>query len=62
MTKELNPEKLEFFEPEYKGNGSIVNIGKNVFYQDIYTFLDRLKDIEQIEGEEKLQTVITQCL
>lgn len=62
MTKELNPEEVGFFDPEYEGNGPVVNAGKNVFYRDVYAFVDRLKDMEQIKGEEKLRSVVPQCL
>lgn len=40
----------------------MVNVGKNVFYKDIYAFIDRLKDMAPIKGEDKLRTVIPQCL
>lgn len=33
-----------------------------MFYQDVYAFVDRLKDMEQIKGEKKLQSVVLQCL
>lgn len=61
VTKELNPEEVSFFDPDYKGSGAVVNTGKNLFYRDVYAFVDRLKDMEQIKGEEKLRTVVPQC-
>lgn len=62
VTKEMNPEEVGFFDPEYEGSGPVVNAGKNVFYRDVYAFVDRLKDMEQIKGEEKLRSVVPQCL
>lgn len=61
MTKELDPEEVGFFDPEYEGTGAVVNAGTNVFYRDVYAFVDRLKDLEQIKGEEKLRVVLPQC-
>lgn len=58
----MNPKKVESFDPEYEGSNPVVNEGKKVFYQDVYAFVDRLKDMEQIKGEKKLQSVVPQCL
>lgn len=43
LTKELNPEEVGFFDPEYKGTGAVINARKNVVYRDLYAFVDRLK-------------------
>ena len=61
MTKELNPEEAAFFDPNYEGNGAVINAGKNVFYRDVYALVDRLKEMEQIKGEGKLRSVVPQC-
>lgn len=59
--KEWNPDDIGFFDPEYEGSGPVVNAGKSVFYRDVYAFIDRLKDMEAIRGEDKLRAVIPQC-
>lgn len=46
MAKELNPKEVRFFDLEYEGYSSVVNVKKNGFYWDIYTFVDCLKDIK----------------
>lgn len=61
VTKELNSEEVGCFDPDYKGCSAVVNAGKNGFYRDVYAFVDCLKDMEQIKGEEKLRTVVPQC-
>lgn len=58
MTKEFNLEEVMFFDLKYNDNCLVVNVGKNVFYQDLDTFIDCLKNIEQIKGKEKLQTIV----
>lgn len=46
VIKEIKTEKVGFFDSEYRNSSPIVNVGKNVFYQDIYAFVDHLKNME----------------
>ena len=61
-TKEWNADDIGYFDPSYEGTGPVVNVGKSVFYRDIYAFVDRLKDMAPLRGDDKLRTVIPQCL
>ena len=56
-----NAEQIGFFDPDYESNGPVVNSGKYVFYKDVYVFIDRLKDMAPLRGEDKLRTVLLQC-
>ena len=62
VTKELNPEEEGFFDQKYEGNSPVINAGKNVFYREVYPFVDRLQDMKQIKREEKLRLVVPQWL
>lgn len=63
---EWKAEDVGFFDPEADGSsnadGPIINSGRHVFYTDVYTFVGRLQDLASVRGEEKLRTVIPQCL
>lgn len=49
-------------EAEDEADGPIVTIGRHTFYRDVYAFTDRLRDISCQRGEEKVRTVIPECL
>ena len=57
---------IEYFDSEYEGSAntssSIVNVDKHVFYRDVYAFVDRLKNMASLRDEQKLRTMISQCL
>ena len=61
-TKGWGPEEIVYFDPKYEGTGPVVNVGKSVFYRDVYSFIDRLQDMAILRGHDKLQTVLPQCL
>ena len=56
-----NAEQIGFFDLDYEGSGPVVNSGKYVFYKNVYVFIDRLKDMAPLRGEDKLRTVFPQC-
>ena len=62
VVKEWNADEIGFFDPDYEGEGPVVNAGKHVFYKDIYVFVDRCKDMALLRGDDKLRTVLPQCL
>ena len=35
--------------------------GKHTFYRDVYVFVDRMKDVAPVRGEEKLRLALPQC-
>ena len=54
--------EVGFFDPKHQqeqGTDPVVNIGKHVFYRDIYIFVDRLKDLAV---SHDVKRVITACL
>lgn len=62
--KEWNPEDAGFFDPGYEGScssGPVENNGENVFYGDVYAFIDWLTDMLLIGGLDKLCTVLPQA-
>ena len=60
--KDWNVDDIEFFDLATKSTDSIVNIDKHVFYRDVYAFTNKLKDMTTIKSDNKLRTVISQCL
>lgn len=61
-TKEWNADEIGYFDPNYEGTDPVVTVGKSVLYRDVYTFIDRLKDMALVRGEDKLRTAIPLCL
>ncbi len=61
FTKEWTADDIGFFDPGLEGDGPVVNVGRHVFYRDIYAFVDRLKDMMNLRGEDKLRAVLPQC-
>ena len=41
---------------------AVSNVGKHIFYKDVYAFVDRLKDLSTIKDEERLRSALSQCL
>lgn len=64
--KKLRAEDVGFFDPEYVAeksrNAQVVNAGKHVIYRDVYTFVNRLKDLAYAHGDTNTVTaVIPEC-
>lgn len=61
----LRAEEVGYFDPEYKqeqgSNGPVVNVGKHVFYKDVFISTNRLKDLAVQRGEADTKAVITSC-
>lgn len=60
--KPWTPEEIGFFDPDGEDEAAVSTVGRHVFYRDIYVFVDRLKDMAPLRGEDKLRIVIPQCL
>ena len=60
---EFKAEDIGYFDPDIDksyGEGSIVSVGKNTYYRDVYAFIDRLKDME---GQcSNLPRLVSTCL
>ena len=60
-------EDIGFFDPEHRdvngtaNSGPITNAGKHVIYRDVYVFVDRLKDIAYLHGDD-MKHLIPECL
>ena len=68
-TNNLKADEVGFFDPSYEDpNGSktdpqaVVNAGRHVFYRDVYAFVDRLKDLVYLKGEDKVRELLPTCL
>ena len=62
----LKAEDVGFFDPQYEpgNNAPVLNAGKHVYYQDVYVFVDRLKDVADIKPNTyaALKNLIPACL
>ena len=64
----LRAEEVGYFDPEYQqdhgssSNGPVVNVGKHVFYKDVYICTNRFKDLAVQRGEADTKTVVSSCL
>ena len=55
---------MGYFDPKHQqeqGTGPVINVGKHVFYRDVYIFVDRLKDLAATRPTN-VKRVITACL
>lgn len=62
FNKEWICENIDFFDFNYESIESIINVEKHVFYWNVYTFIDRLKNITIHRRSDKNKNVISQCL
>ncbi|MCJ1224949.1 hypothetical protein MMC12_001596 [Toensbergia leucococca] len=53
--KEWTAEEVGFFEPDRADTNGMSTSGKHTFYKDVYVYIDRLRDLEKVQGEEKLR-------
>ena len=72
--KQLRAEDVGYFDPGYKHEEDtspmkakqqytpVVSVGKHVYYIEVYTFVDRLKDLAVSHGEQAVAEVLTSCL
>ena len=49
---------IEFFDSTIKGEESLIIVERYIFYKDIYTFTNRLKNIEAIKEENKVREIL----
>ena len=59
--KEWTCEKIEFFDSTMKKTTVVINVKKHVFYRDVYTFVDRLKNMTISKKSNKFKNIISQC-
>ena len=56
---------VEFFDSFYENliniNFSVVNIKRYIFYRDVYTFEDRLKNLVYLKDKNKVREVLSTC-
>ena len=61
----LKTNDVKFFDSFYKNfiniNFFIVNIERYIFYRDVYTFEDRLKNLVHLKSENKIREVLSTC-
>ncbi len=62
FTKEWNFDEIDFFDLELEEDELVVNVDRHVFYRDVYAFVDRLKNMIKSRDDDKLRTILSQCL
>ena len=65
---EWKMKNVDFFDFDYDDDivdnvdKSIKYFDKHIYYVDVYVFVDRLKNLTSLRDENKLRTVLSQCL
>ena len=59
----LRAEDLEYFDPEFESehNEAIVSSGRHVYYRDMFVWIDHLKNLCKIHGEDEVRPKVTQA-
>ena len=57
----LRVEDLGFFDPSYESeaNEPIVNVGRHVYYRNIFVWVDHLKELAKDHGDQKVRSLLT---
>ena len=58
----LKTDEVGYFNPSTKGMEPVVFISHYTYYQDIYTFINHLRDIIQLKGEPTVHAYTSACL
>jgi hypothetical protein len=59
--KKWTIDDIEFFDSQLEENELVMNVERNVFYKDIYVFVNRLKNMMNLGEENKLRAILSQC-
>ena len=61
--REWKAEEVGFFNPglDDPDNVPIITIGRHSFYRDVYSYVDRLKDLVKQRSPNKLRTILPEC-
>lgn len=54
--------KIFFFDFIAEKSESVINLEKYVFYRDVYTFVDRFRNVNFVREKNKFRSIISQCL
>lgn len=60
--KDWRPEEIGFFDPDCEEPGPVATVNCHIYYQDVYAFIDRLKDVALLRSIEKFQDILPQLL
>lgn len=58
----LKADDVGYFDPSAKGIEPVMFISHYTYYQDIYTFVNHLRDIVQLKGEPTVHAYTSTCL
>ena len=59
------PEELGFFDPlldKSYGTGDTAMVGKDLYYRNVFLFIERIEDLARIKGDELIAANINTCL
>ncbi len=56
--KDWRPEKIRFFDQSYEKPGLVITINCQIYYQDVYTFVDWHKDVILLWLIKKTQDIL----
>ena len=58
----LKTDKISYFNPSAKDIEPVIFISHYIYYQDIYTFINYLRDIVQLKSEPTVYVYTSACL
>ena len=61
--REWKADDIGFFDPSLNDpdDTPIVTVGRHSFYRDVYSYVDRLKDLAKQRSPNKLRTILPEC-
>ena len=59
--KKRNAKNIGYFDFDYDGKKPVIDAGKNVYYKNVYVFIQRFKNMKFIHDMKKFRTVLPQC-
>ena len=57
----LKFDNIDYFDSTCEEEDLVVTISRYIFYKNIYTFVDRLKDFVIIKNNEKIRDALSAC-
>ena len=64
-TNNLKIENVDYFDSNYEINESnvfVINVKRQIFYIDVYIFVDKFKELIARRDNDKMQKIIIVCL
>lgn len=58
----FRPDDVGYFDPHKDTDGDMTTLGKEVWFTDVHLFVDRVRDVAKLKGENVVKTNLPSCL